>query len=346
MPANLISLQIGYKLCLYDGMTTAAHVGLQLVFPAYLYVLMFLFALLSKRFSWLSRYFSPTQTFLTLIIMSYSSVLETCVSIIYAIKLTTLSGRSSLRWHTDPNQPYFAGWHLVLVILSTVLLAFYIIPLPFIMLCPAVAYRYAKHFKPFYDAMWAPFELKFRFWLGVRVLTLVVLYFVAYVLSKKGALFFTLILFIFLQFQSSIRPFRNKWMNILDGFLTADVILLLVITNYSTFIDSKYLIVSQTIRCALIVVSLGMSYIMLSVAFIFNLLLRFPSIKRISLKSCASACLAKAKRVCRRRKGRGSDDDTISELSERAVCTATSLRLQSRVHKASFTQLRETLLDY
>ena len=80
LPASLLSLQVGYEACFYDGMTTLQHVALQLAFPIYLYFLMFLFALLSKRSSWLSRHFSPTQTFLTLSVMSYTSVLQTCTS--------------------------------------------------------------------------------------------------------------------------------------------------------------------------------------------------------------------------------------------------------------------------
>ena len=50
IPSSLISLQLGVGLCFYDRMTPLAKVGLQLVFPVYLYILMAIFALLCRKY--------------------------------------------------------------------------------------------------------------------------------------------------------------------------------------------------------------------------------------------------------------------------------------------------------
>lgn len=351
VPASLVSLQVGYELCFYDGMTTSAHIALQLAFPVYLYLLMFVFALLSKRLSWLSRRFSPTQTLLTLSVMSYTSILETCVSAIFSIRLSTLEGdNSSLRWLGDASVFYFNGWHAVLVILSGILLLFYIIPFPIVMLFPVVAYKYTKHFKPFFDAMWAPYKLKFRFWLGVRMLALVAIYLIAYMYSSSamGVLLFGLILLILNQFQSSLQPFRSKWVNAVDGCLTMTIVLLLFLTYPSSYTESAYQVLPIRAQEAFIVVCLGVAYILVVVALICNFAIRFLNTERLGVKCFKSACCTKVRKELQRRKHKGDSTSVRNHSSIELVGhTATSFRVQShhRIRRSSFTHLRETLLE-
>lgn len=350
LPASLLSLQVGYEVCLYDGMTTLQHVALQLAFPVYLYLLMFLFALLSKRSSWLSRRFSPTQTFLTLSVMSYTSVLQTCVSAMFAIRLSTLSSGnttvSSLRWQTDPSVSYFTGWHAVLVICCATLLLVYIIPFPFLMLFPGPIYRYIKHLKPFLDAMWAPYKVKFRFWLGVRMLTIIVVYLMSCIktYSTTGVFVFSVVLLLFLQCQSSIGPFRSKWMNIVDRALMTTIILLLVHAFYSSTSSLK---LPKTVHTVYIATCMGVAYILIAVALVFNLALRFPAIQKCSAKHCLLTCFKRTKAGIRRKK-RSISIDTREDVSTNAVYhTATSLamNLSHRIRRTSFNHLRDSILE-
>ncbi len=369
IPANLVSLQIGFGVCFYDGMTTLDHTGLQLVFPFYLFFLMVLFGLLSKRSSRLSQHFSPTQTFITLSIMSYTSVLETCVTAINAITLTTLNGHTSLRWTADPNLPYFTGKHRYLLIASGILVVVYIIPFPILMLLPGVVYKHTKNFKPFFDAMWAPYQIRFRFWLGARVLCLVAVYSMVYFLSTSGTrvLLFSTTLFLFLQVQASIRPFRSKWINLLDQTLIAIVVLLAALTPYSENsyaseyvrekIETEYRsLLSPRAWEGIVSAVLGVSYLLLIVGLCCNLAIRFPKVRgvHVGVKSAVLGCCGRLREEIGRR-GRGrrmeeSFDVSLPGLHDPDMglrMTATSFRLSpdGRVPRRSFNRLRETLLD-
>ena len=94
MPASPLSLQLGFGACFYEGMTPLAKTGLQLIFPLYLYILMAIFAVLCRKYFWLSKQFSPITTFATLLIMCYVSTLSTCVTILAKRTVYTLDGRA------------------------------------------------------------------------------------------------------------------------------------------------------------------------------------------------------------------------------------------------------------
>ncbi len=68
-----VNLDLGIETCFYDGMNSQAKVLLQLVFPAYLFLLMFLLIILSKYFSSFARLLSnrnPVAALGTLILLS------------------------------------------------------------------------------------------------------------------------------------------------------------------------------------------------------------------------------------------------------------------------------------
>ena len=350
IPAHFISLQLGIQICFFDGMDNLMHTALQLVFPAYLCFLIFVSALLSRRLSCLSRYFSPTQTFLTLIVMSYTSILDSTVSMLKFTRLSTLGGDISYRWKMDPNVIYFTGWHGVLVIMSSIIIVFVVIPIPLIMLCPVLAYKYIKKFKPFFDAMWAPFKTKFRFWLGVRILTLVVIYFMADLnfTNIHGLLFIGIILCIYLQFQSSIRPFKGTLINIIDGFLiTNNIILLLGLTynlNFNT-IGNKSEDIPNKIKTTFIITCLTISYALILVAFICNLLICFPKMKSLNIKQLFLSGKMKVEKIRLRVKVKSFHGYNLTEREGLTPpCTKSSLRMHPP-HVKSFSQLRETLLN-
>ena len=352
IPAHLVSLQIGYEVCFYDGMTTLAHVGIQLAFPAYLYTLMAVFVLLSRRSSWLTQHFSPTQTLLTLIVMSYTSILEICVSSLYGITLNTLGwDTSTLRWQADANVEYFSDWHAALVVVSTILILFYIAPLPLLMLFPMLIYKHTKRFKPFFDAMWAPFKTKLRLWLGMRFLVLVCLYLIAYIdrANRYGTLAFVTMLLIFNQVQTSIQPFKNKWINRTDGFLTMTVILLIALTYESSAPgeSEKQRKTFNVIQQVLMYTCFGLAYLTLLTVLLYSLTARFCKMEHMR-----GNCLARLRTCCSRaRLSLRTRQHSIGQLEMTSFPhhpTMNSFRLQfSRRGKqaSSFSHLRETLLD-
>ena len=286
VPAALLSLQIGTNLCFYDGMTALGRTGLQLIFPAYLYALMGVFTLLCRRYSWLSKRFSPVTTLVTLTIMCYVSTLNTCIDILGGITVVTVEGRSSVRWRIDPNQEYSNGYHLFLVHVAVILLLIYIIPFPIMMLFLSLLYRYIKRFKPFYDALWAPFKLKYRFWLGVRLIVLLILFSLPRIFEITFIIPI-LILYIMQYLQLSLTPFTSSSVNYVDNFLILILSIILLGSVYkelfSSTLSSFAILWVEYVLLVLLVIA---GYVTITVIFCMQLNTKFAILKRICQRRC------------------------------------------------------------
>ena len=295
IPSSLISLQLGVGVCFYDGMTPLAKTGLRLIFPVYLYLLMVIFTLLCRRYYWLSKRFSPTTTFVTLLIMCYVSTLTTCITILAKKTVYTLDGRSSVRWLTDPNQEYFRGYHTVLVLIAAVLMVTYVIPFPFLMLCPKLLYRYVKKLVPFYDALWAPFKTKYRSWLGLRLITRLLLFSLPE-LIYHSLIITTLALFILLYLQLVFKPFKSSMVNYVDNFLIGTITIIMIgALHFDAGGFQVYSEVIAIIEKILLVVTVGAGYV--TVAAIFYYLLRDRLVK---LKSMFLSYVMRSSKKCKR----------------------------------------------
>lgn len=219
LPFRFLGLQIGLGVCFYDGMTALERSFIALLFPAYLFVLMGLFTVLCRRLSWLSMYFSPIKTLATLMVLCYFSLLTTSVDFVIPTRVDTIDGRASFRWLVDPNVKYFNGAHGVLGTMGILILAFYIAPLPIVLLFPSLAYRHLQRLVPFLDVLLAAYKPKFRFWMGVRILLVVVIF-----PTTRAPLTITYaicgsLMVAFCNLQTCLQPFREKWVNYAETFL-------------------------------------------------------------------------------------------------------------------------------
>ena len=226
LPARLLNLQIGISLCFYDGMTSLSRTGLQLVFPMYLYVLMVVFTILCRHYSWMSTHFSPAKTLMTLSVMCYTSVLTTCVELLGAVRIVTFGGmNTSYRWYNDPNQVYFQGLHGFLWSISIVIILIYIIPFPILLLLPNLAYKHLVRFTPLFDALWAAYKPKYRFWLGIRLISVAFLFISTRLPDGYGITFGGIYAVVFFQLQGAILPFKEKVANYVEIFFLTIILL-------------------------------------------------------------------------------------------------------------------------
>ena len=288
VPPSLLSLQIGTGLCFYDGMTAITRAGLQFIFPLYLYLLIIVFIFLCRRYSYLSERFSPASTFVTLTLMSYVSTLSSCADILGGVVLETLRGKTTLHWQVDPNQRYFKGIHSVLVVIASLLMLIYIIPFPIMMLFPTLLYRCLKRFKPFYDALWAPFKIKFRFWLGLRMIALIFLFTLPKLFEESYILLSIAFLFVLQYIQLVVKPFESLRVNYVDNFLALTVTILLLGTQYKEFYGSLYASkVQLAAEYLLLIFVVGAGYMLVVIIFYILLSQKFEFMKP-SLISCFS----------------------------------------------------------
>ena len=178
-----INLDLGIETCFYDGMNSQAKVIFQLVFPAYLFLLMFLIIILSKysdSFAKLLSNRNPVAALGTLILLSYSKLLR---FIIAALQSTVLDSSHGMVWSYNGNVRYFSREHIPQFVAAIIILAaggLFTVLLFFGQWFPLCSewklMKWTKNTKyiGFMDAYHAPFTPKHRYWVGLLLLALII----------------------------------------------------------------------------------------------------------------------------------------------------------------------------
>ena len=288
-----INQDYGIEQCFYNGMTELAHAGLRLLFPAYLILLMVLIMVASRKSTMLSRFFSNTQIsagklFATILLMSYSTILEVCLELFGAVKLNSVDGDTYVMWRSDPNQRYFHGLHIPLIIVACVLLFTVILPVPILLMFPALTFstRLGVKMKPILDAFWAPFKIKFRFFVGLRLLLRIIPNATAYLLSQPLNILLLGVFSIGLLFlQVVIQPFRGATQNVLDYFFILNIITIVMGALYfEIFItahqDNQEYVPYYHRQFAYFMVLVTLAYMAFLLVIVWHIQHRFPSIRR------------------------------------------------------------------
>ena len=288
-----LNLDFGIEQCFYDGMTTLSRVALHLVFPVYLLFLMLLVTLFSKKSRQLSWFFSQdkfsaAKLFATVLLMCYATLLGVCIELLSPISLTSVDGDSYLMWRSDPNQRYFQGAHLYLVLLACLLLVTVVFPPPILLIFPAIAFRtrLGVRIKPVLDAFWAPFKTKFRFFVGLRLLLRMIPYTTAYVSQQPMNILFLGVFAVAMLFlQVTLQPFQRFLCNILDTFLLSNVIVLVMGALYfQIFItaneENRGYVRYHKEQFAYFTFFVTITYVAILMVLLWHIQRRFPVIRR------------------------------------------------------------------
>ncbi|XP_064389300.1 uncharacterized protein LOC135337313 isoform X2 [Halichondria panicea] len=179
-----VNLDLGIETCFYNGMNSQRKVLLQLVFPVYLFLLMFLIIMLSKYFDSFAKLLSnrnPVAALGTLILLSYSKLLRFVIAALQHRVLDYPDGTSDIVWVYDGNVQYFAPDHiprfvaaaiiLIASVLFTVLLFF---GLWFPRCSKVMIWTKNTKYTGFMDAYHAPFTPKHRYWVGLLLFALII----------------------------------------------------------------------------------------------------------------------------------------------------------------------------
>ena len=231
-PIEVLNGGFGFRICFFDGMTAIHRAYLQFLFPAYLYLLLLLYTLLGRYCNyhifkkWTSN---ASQVFATVILMTYTSLLSSCMA---NLSFVILSDDSSLRWTVNPNEKFFSkADHIILVLISIVVLVFYLIPSTVMLLFPSLTLRtpIGKKFIPIYDAFWAPFRERRQFWVGFRlILRIIPLVFAGYVPHPLNVVLLAIFVVIYTFIHIVFKPFYRDVQNTLDYYLNLCLILIIV----------------------------------------------------------------------------------------------------------------------
>ena len=229
------NLDFGIETCFYTGMRQIDFVGLQFVFPLYLALLLLGITFIAKHCSKINifRNFKVTHVFATLLLISYSKIVRTCIEVLGFTQLQSSEDVHTV-WRSDPNLLYLTGIHIFLSILSIILLIV-LIPIPFLLLFPTLIFKVPKlaKLKPLLDAFVAPFGTNRRFWLGFRLLFRLALFCIAYLGTEKAQLvIITVLLAVLMVVQAYLKPFSTPGRNVLDLSFVLNLTLLSIVSLY------------------------------------------------------------------------------------------------------------------
>ena len=238
---SFVNLDLGLPLCFYDGMDDADKAGLQFVFPAYLLILTMTVIVLCHYC--LQR--SPTSStsscwyrfpiiigeravgvLSTLIYLSYSKLLRTVVDVLTYSTVHLPTGDMYV-WFYDGNVEYLHGKHIALFVVAMVTCTLFLLPYTFALTFIPIIERYSEHnrlfnylhkkanqMKPMNDAHYAPYKGEWRWWLGVRLWLLVMMYSLNPVYSSdKPSLLLSIqatVVILFTIAQAGIKPFGQS----------------------------------------------------------------------------------------------------------------------------------------
>ena len=184
----LLNLDIGFDACLYKGMDAYWKTWLQFLFPAYVILLVVVIMIIcekSTKFAQLLGKKNPVATLATLILLSYTKLLQ---AIITALSVTTLKypdGHQERVWLPDASIDYLQGKHIplfviaVLILLTGVVYTVLLFSWQWLLRYQdTTIFRWVRwqKLRLFLEPYHAPYTFKHRYWTGLLLLVRVVLY--------------------------------------------------------------------------------------------------------------------------------------------------------------------------
>ena len=228
---SLMNLNLGFPMCLYHGMTPTVKTAIQFVYPVYLWVLVIgfiIFSHYSTRISNRTASYS-VQVLASLIQLSFSKVLITCIDIIAYVPVHTSQEGTVVVWYGDGNVEYLSSpQHIVLFTVAVICLLLYIVPYILFVTFGRYCMRWRcvnKYLRPFLEAFQGPYKQGQGYWYGLRMMAVVYVYLMWAVFRGYN---FNLMLFMQLTpviilciIQASLKPFRSSRLNHVDTFCLA-----------------------------------------------------------------------------------------------------------------------------
>ena len=233
-----INLDFGIPACFYHGLDAYSYAWLQFAFPFYLWILTILIIICSKYATFVGKLLgsNPVAMLATIILLSYTKLLQVCIGILSYETVMYSNGTSIKLWKLDPTVEFFRGDHIVIAVFSLFILSFFLVPYTFLLLfgyhlqsCSSRrGFRWFNKFKPLLDAHYAPFACKTRYWPGLLLLVRVSIL-IGHILDKNNAtLIIESLLLSTIWFIPSIsRPiYEKRYVNILETSFILNIIIL------------------------------------------------------------------------------------------------------------------------
>ena len=197
VPVSWLNLEIGFDACFFKGMTTYWKTWIELAFPFYIIFIVIVMILVSEHsfsFSHLIARRNPVATLATLILLSYTKLLRTVITVLFFATLNYPDGSKRRVWLPDASVEYLSGRHAALFVVAVVILMLGIVYALLLFSWQwLLYYQNKKMFKwvrnqklcHFFEPYHAPYSIKHRYWTGLLLFARLFLYLV-FALNLSG----------------------------------------------------------------------------------------------------------------------------------------------------------------
>ena len=189
-----MNLNLGFPMCLYDGMNETWKSGLYLVFPIYLLSIVVIIILLSHKSTWLSNKTSrfSVQVLITIVHISFSNLLIATVKVIVPLKIYMDKEDEvieQLVWINNGNVQFGSADHILLLTITLVTVSVFFIPYLTVLIGGRYFIRSSfgdKYLRAAFEAIHGPYKEKRIYWFTARLFLLVTMFTVYSFVSVIG----------------------------------------------------------------------------------------------------------------------------------------------------------------
>ena len=197
VPISWLSLELGIDACFFRGMDMYWKTWIQLAFPLYVIILVIVVIRASEysiRFTRLMPRRNTVATLATLVLLSYTKLLRTVITVLSFATLGYPDGSKKRVWLPDASVEYLSGRHIALFVVAVIIL---IVGIVYTLLLfswqwllyyqDKLLFKWVRNHKlcHFFEPYHAPYSIKHRYWTGLLLLARVSLYLV-FALNVSG----------------------------------------------------------------------------------------------------------------------------------------------------------------
>lgn len=176
-----MNLDFGIQTCFIEGLNAHWKTWLQFAFPLYIWSIAGVIIITSRYSSLMTKLFgnNSVPVLATLFLLSYSKLLRTIITVMSVTYLVDYpGGNKSIVWTFDGNILYCRIPHLFLFLAALATLLFLWLPYTSVLFSVQLLQRLSNlkllhwidKIYPIFDAYFAPFKNKHRYWVGVLLL--------------------------------------------------------------------------------------------------------------------------------------------------------------------------------